>query len=52
MNAKYKLAILAILIIGSLETFALSQGIDGTMFAVAVGGIGAIVGYAFGIAKK
>ena len=52
MKARYKVAILAILVIGALEAFALYQGVDGVLFSAAVGSIGAIVGYAFGIAKK
>ena len=47
MKAKYKVAVLAILVIAGLEVFALSQGIDGSLFAAATAGIGAIVGYVF-----
>ena len=42
---KYWVAIFAISIIGALEIYALSQGIDGTLFSAATAGIGGIVGY-------
>ena len=45
MKPKYLIAILAILVIGGLEAFALSREIDGTLFSAATAGIGAIVGY-------
>ena len=45
MKPKYIVAILALLIIGGLEFYALSKGIDGTLFAAAVGAISAISGY-------
>ena len=45
MHVRYKVAILAILVIGVLEFYALSQGIDGTLFSTAAAGIGGIAGY-------
>ena len=45
MKPHYKVAILAILVIGALEAFALYQGVDGTLFSAATGAIGAITGY-------
>ena len=45
MKPKYLIAILAILVIGGLEAFALSREIDGTLFSAATAGIGAIAGY-------
>lgn len=47
MKPKYIVAILALLIIGALEFYALSKGIDGALFGAAAAGIGAIVGYVF-----
>ena len=45
MKTQYKIAILGILAIFALEMFALSQGVNGAMFAAATAGIGAISGY-------
>ena len=45
MKGKYWVAIFAIIVIGSLEAYALSKGIDGTLFSAATAGIGGIVGY-------
>ena len=47
MKAKYKIAVLGILVIAGLEAFALAQGVDGSLFAAATAGVGAIVGYVF-----
>ena len=47
MKSKYKVAILAILVIAGLEAFALAQGVDGVLFSAATAGVGAIVGYVF-----
>ena len=47
MKIEYKIALVALLMIFGLELFALSRHIDGTLFSVAIGGIGAIVGYIF-----
>jgi hypothetical protein len=52
MKTEYKLALLGLLLVAGLEVFALAQGIDGTMFAASVGGIGTIVGYVLRGAKK
>ena len=45
MKPKYIIAILALLIIGGLEFYALSKGINGTLFGAATAGVGAIAGY-------
>ena len=45
MKTKYWIAIFAITVIGFLEWYALSKGIDGTLFSAATAGIGGIVGY-------
>jgi len=45
MKTEYKLVLIALLMIFVLEFYALSMGIDGMLFAAAVGGIGAIAGY-------
>ena len=45
MRTKYWVAVFAIAVIGILEGYALSQGIDGTLFSAATAGIGGIVGY-------
>jgi len=45
MKPKYWIALLAIVVIGSLEAFALSQGIDGLALSASIGGIGGIAGY-------
>ena len=45
MRTKYVVAGLAIIVIGLLEAYALSKGIDGTLFSTATAGIGAITGY-------
>ena len=45
MKAKYVVALFAITVVGALEAFALSKGIDGTLFSAATAGIGAIAGY-------
>jgi len=45
MSAKYWIALFAIAVIGGLEAYALSQGIDGTLFSTAAAGIGGIAGY-------
>lgn len=45
MKAKYWIALVAIIVIGLLEVFALSKGIDGTLFSAATAGIGGIVGW-------
>ena len=43
---KYMVAIVAMVVIGTLEIFALSNGIDGTIFTAAMAAIGGIAGYA------
>ena len=45
MRTKYWIAVFAITVIGLLEAYALSQGIDGTLFSTAAAGIGGIAGY-------
>lgn len=45
MKTQYKIAVLGILVLAGLEAYALSQGIDGTLFSAATAGIGGIVGY-------
>ena len=45
MRTEHKLALVALLLIFGLETIALFKGIDGTLFAAAVGGISGIAGY-------
>ena len=45
MKTEYKIVVMALLMIFGLELFALSKGIDGTVFSAAIGGIGAIIGY-------
>jgi hypothetical protein len=45
MKTEHKIVLIAILMIFGLEFYALSMGIDGTLFAAAVGGISAIAGY-------
>ena len=45
MKTKYWVAVFAISVIGALEWYALSKGIDGTLFSTAAAGIGGIAGY-------
>ena len=45
MPRKYRFAVFAVLVIAALEAYALSLGIDGTLFSTATAGIGAIAGY-------
>ena len=45
MKSKYWVAVFGIIVIAALEFFALSRGIDGTLFSTATAGIGGIVGY-------
>ena len=45
MKPKFKVAVLAILVIAGLEAFALYQGVDGTMFAAATSALGGIIGF-------
>ena len=45
MKPKIAIASLAILVIGTLMAYALSQGIDGVVFGAGAAGIGAVVGY-------
>lgn len=40
--------VVAVVSIAGLESIALLKGINGTLFAAAIGAIGTIVGYAFG----
>ena len=42
----------ALVVLGVVECFALSQGIDGTMFAIVVGLIGLIAGVAIPTTTK
>ena len=51
MKSKFLLAGFAILMIAALEFYALSQGVDGTLFSAATAGIGGIVGYVLKSAK-
>ena len=45
MKTEHKIALVALLLVALLELVALSQGIDGVLFAAAVGAISAIAGY-------
>ena len=45
MKPKFVVALFAIAVIGALEAYALSNGIDGALFSAATAGIGGIVGY-------
>ena len=45
MKSQYLFAVFAVLVIAALEAYALSEGIDGTLFSAATAGIGAIAGY-------
>jgi len=45
MKPKYWIALLGILMIGSLEAYALSQGIDGVALSASLAAIGGIAGY-------
>ena len=52
MKSKYWVAVFAIVVIAALEFYALSSGIDGTLFSAATAGIGGIVGYVLKSAKS
>ena len=52
MKSRYWVAVFAILAIAALEFYALSKGIDGTLFSAATAGIGGIVGYVLKSAKS
>lgn len=45
MKDKWKVRVVAILVIGILEGIALWKGIDGSLLALAFGAIGGIAGY-------
>lgn len=49
---KHTVEITAILSIVVLETIALFQGINGTMYSVAISGIAGICGYTFGKTRE
>lgn len=45
MRDELKIATIGLFAIIFLETYALYQGVDGTMFGTAMAGVGGIVGY-------